>query len=172
MSTVLSSTPVLSDLKAYLILHDASHVLVGSGGKSGKRKRERGGLHLPGGTAEKYPPGLEARVALVTALREAEEETGIAIPVDACEGLASVVQSTACPTHVYFVVLKLKAGVVAKLVSGFSRPKVTNPCDEPFTAIQALPLADCWKNAGFSDSHGTDWFCHGLHLASSSGYFK
>lgn len=172
MSTVLSSAPVLSDLKAYLILHDASHVLVGSGGRSGKWKRVRGGLHLPGGTAEKYPPGLETRVVLVTAVRELEEETGIVLGGDVCEGLASIVQTTACPTYVYFVVQKLKAGAVAKLVSGFSRPKVTDPCDEPFAAIHALPLADCWKDGGFSDSHRTEWFGHGLHLVSSSGYFK
>jgi 8-oxo-dGTP pyrophosphatase MutT (NUDIX family) len=144
--------------KGYLIIHDGSHVLVAKGGRRGEK--ERGGLHLPGGTCG-YGEKPDA-----TAWRELKEETGFDRKNT---GLGLVQQGTIESAEipgkygVNFIVAT--APSVADLVKNFKRPEVVNKDDEPFEAVAALPIKDCWKNEGFNEDDVTEWFGMGLKAA-------
>jgi 8-oxo-dGTP pyrophosphatase MutT (NUDIX family) len=132
--------------KAYIIVHDATDVLVCQGGNSGKPPKARQGYHLPGGTAKLANLRQEA-------LRELEEETGIKLT------LADVTNDFAV-NGVTFVVAKVpKVSALA-----FNPPMANNPNDQPFTSMVALPKND-WGNKNFDAAYYTDWFKDGLQHA-------
>ena len=141
--------------KAYVIVHDGANVLIGTGGRSGRKRAKRGGYHLPGGTID-----LKADANYQTAaLRELQEETGIDAAVPKIEG---VVDSPGAPDVVFVVA---RVADVNALVQGFARPVVKHQYDEPFEALLALPVDKCWENANFDAKFWTDWFKHGLFAA-------
>lgn len=140
--------------KIYVIITDGQHVLVGRGGRSGRRPAARQGLHLPGGTIDDGEP---PRVA---AVREVREEMGFTVDPDDITHTFGTNQTPG----VTFVVIHVDS--VAALVASHIRPAVTNAHDEPFEHVVALAVDQCWTNAGFSDAFYTDWFAIGLRAAS------
>lgn len=143
--------------KVYVILCDGVHVLVGSGGCSGRNSATRGGLHLPGGSR-----GSNETVE-ATAIRELREETGI-------DGQGFQFRTFNVPNipNVHFAVATV--GNVGALVSAFTRPQTTNQNDEPFDAICSLPITRINSNPDFSAQHKTDWFGKGLEHANTQGF--
>jgi 8-oxo-dGTP pyrophosphatase MutT (NUDIX family) len=142
--------------KAYLIVHDGEHVLVGTGGRSGKHRSERKGYHLPGGTID---PGENAEKA---ALRELREETGI--DPDPLQVEKNDIKIAAA-RNVTFVVAR--AADVNALVASFKRPDVDDHNDEPFSGLVSLPSANSWLDDNFNAKFWTDWFKHGLFAAQN-----
>ena len=148
---------VISYQKAYIIIHDGTNVLVGTGGKSGRKKNTRRGYHLPGGTVE----GLDDKGAVAAVKREFGEETNISAEQITIKG--SVQSPEIEGTDILFVVATVES--VDNLVAGFDRPDVLNQYDEPFEGLVSMPIEDCWENDNFSDNYWTDWFGLGLKAA-------
>jgi ADP-ribose pyrophosphatase YjhB (NUDIX family) len=145
--------------KAYAIIRDDLHILVGSGGNVGDPPAARTGLHLPGGS---HPWG---ETALNGTLRETAEETGIALLAQDRLAEFTLILNTRQVTFVVFEVFNLAA-----LIAGRNPPHITDVHDEPFANVATLPIANCAANAGFSALHGTDWFAAGLNHARGHGH--
>ncbi|MBL4940593.1 MAG: NUDIX hydrolase [Colwellia sp.] len=140
--------------KAYIIVHDGADVLIGVGGRSGKKRNIRGGYHLPGGTIN-YGETPEA-----AAIREFSEETGL----DAQQLVIERNNITANDAPgVTFIVARVQS--VDDLVASFIRPAVNNAYDEPFEGVISLRSEDSWDNDNFSAQYYTDWFLYGLYAA-------
>lgn len=137
--------------KAYAIIRDDFHILVGSGGNVGNPPAMRTGLHLPGGTH------LWGETALDGALREVAEETGLALIAQDRLDDFTLNLNHRLVTFVVFEVVNL-----AGLIAGRNPPPIVDPHDEPFANVMTLPITNCAANAGFSALHGTDWFAAGL----------
>lgn len=139
--------------KVYIIIHDGNKLLVGKKGKSGWKKMERLGFHLPGGSVD----GKEDSQA--AAKRELAEETGI----DGSGFTMSGPVTTPKAPGVDFVIAKVSD--VDALVSAFKRPQVKNQYDEPFEELEGIPLDKCWENKNFDAKYATEWFASGLDIA-------
>ena len=145
--------------KAYAIIRDDLHVLVGRGGNVGNPAAARTGLHLPGGT---YGWGGNPTTA---ALREISEETGLVLIAQDALHTFTLTLNTRQVSFVVFEVFDL-----ATMIAQRTPPAVVDAHDEPFAFVETLPITNCQANAGFAVAHGTDWFAAGLHHASANGY--
>lgn len=143
--------------KAYLILHDGEKVLIGTGGKSGGKKKTRQGYHLPGGSVDK----LDEDDVVTTVMRELEEETGISS--EQVKIQKTVTSDEIKGTNILFVVATVKS--VDELAKDFKRPKVKNEYDEPFEELESISIEECWDDKHFSEDYWTDWFGSGLKAA-------
>ena len=140
--------------KVYAIIRGNGNILVGSGGKSGKSKATRTGLHLPGGSCD---AGETAKAA---ALREIREETGISLLEQDYIDSFTLKLNGVDVTFVVFEVVNVDTEIANR-----KKPPIVNEYDEPFAALSSLAFADCVNNPGFSAAHGTDWFGIGLKYA-------
>lgn len=122
--------------KVYVIVRDDKSLLVGIGGRSGKKKFVRRGYHLPGGTID------EGESVLAAALRELLEEMGVT--GDDVAVTAEVRVAAIATEDVSVVVVRTSS--VDSLVAKFKRPPIVNEHDEPFDAVAAIPLVNCWEN--------------------------
>lgn len=139
--------------KAYLIVYDGTNILIGQGGKSGYKKVERQGYHLPGGSYETDP--------IRAVIRELKEETGIDLDESQIEEEAIQISDAGFTINFYIA----NVDSVETLVDKFERPDVTNPYDEPFESLLSLRSKDSWENENFSEEFNTDWFKLGLTAA-------
>jgi 8-oxo-dGTP pyrophosphatase MutT (NUDIX family) len=143
--------------KVYAIIRGNGDILVGSGGKSGRKRVTRTGLHLPGGTCDRGDTFINA------ALREVKEETGINLLEQDVIGSFFLILNS---TEVYFVVLEVFS--VAAEIGKRKIPPITNQYDEPFADLISLSFNECIDNPAFSAEHHTDWFASGLRHARKS----
>jgi 8-oxo-dGTP pyrophosphatase MutT (NUDIX family) len=140
--------------KVYAIIRGNGDILVGSGGRSGRRRRMRTGYHLPGGTID---PGEQP---LYAAIREVREETGITLSPQ--DGITSF-QLLLNDQEVHFVVFEVAS--VSDEINSRIIPPIINRYDEPFSALHSLGFGECINNRNFSSAHHTDWFARGLLYA-------
>ncbi len=155
MSSYTTKAKAKAKAKVYIIVHDGTNVMVGTGGKSGKHRQVRQGYHLPGGTQNPNETPFAA------ARRELEEETGVIIPTTT----AHIPVTTSAVSDVTFIVVKVAS--VANLCSNFKRPAITdlNMNDEPFAGLTSILSNDSWLDTNFSAKYLTDWFAAGLAAA-------
>lgn len=139
--------------KAYLIVYDGKNILIGQGGKSGFKKVERQGYHLPGGSYESDP--------ISAVIRELQEETGIDLEESQIDEESIQIVDSGFTINFYIA----NVDSVETLVKDFERPDVTNPYDEPFESLLSLRSKDSWENENFSEEFKTDWFRLGLAAA-------
>ncbi|USA45202.1 NUDIX domain-containing protein [Acinetobacter sp. C26M] len=139
--------------KAYLIVYDGKNILIGQGGKSGSKKVERQGYHLPGGSFETDP--------INAVIRELKEETGIDLNKSQIEEEAIQISDSGFTINFYIA----NVDSVETLVDDFERPDVTNPYDEPFESLLSLISKNSWENENFCAKFNTDWFKLGLTAA-------
>jgi 8-oxo-dGTP pyrophosphatase MutT (NUDIX family) len=140
--------------KVYAIIRGNGDILVGSGGRSGRRPRMRTGLHLPGGTID---PNEDVNAA---AIREVREETGINLMTQDVISSFSLILNGQRVDFVVFEVFSVEDAIRTRVP-----PPSTNIYDEPFAALQSLSFNQCINNPGFSAAHNTDWFAQGLRYA-------
>lgn len=140
--------------KVYAIIRGNGDILVGSGGRSGRKRAIRTGLHLPGGTID------QGESVITAALREIKEETGInLLEQDVISSFALTLNNQ----NVNFVVFEVFS--VEDTIKKRTIPNNTNPYDEPFAQLGSLPFKQCINNSNFSSKHNTDWFASGLNYA-------
>ncbi|KKO43812.1 hypothetical protein WG68_18755 [Arsukibacterium ikkense] len=140
--------------KVYAIIRGNGDILVGRGGRSGRRPRMRTGLHLPGGTID---PNETVHTA---AIREVREETGINLLIQDVVNSFALMLNGQRVDFVVFEVFSVEDAIRTRV----SPPRL-NIYDEPFAALQSLSFNQCINNPGFSAEHNTDWFAQGLSHA-------
>ena len=135
--------------KAYVIVTDGKNILVGTGGKSGKKKSKRKGFHLPGGTVDEDEDSRE------TVERELLEEMGIEM-----KSIKKEEKIEECSTNnaKFFIV---KCTNLDELAKNFKRPDVTNEYDEPFEGVEVKTI----DGSIFNQEDWTDWFGEGVEQA-------
>ena len=149
-------------MKIYVIIHDATNLLIGIGGKSGKVPTTRQGYHLPGGTIDRNESALAA------ASRELREETGIELEFTDSNSYSFSMKLD--DMDVSFLVARVES--VNALTRDFHRPAVTNEHDEPFESLEIIELHNCWLQDGFSNAYKTNWFGDGLKEAKTKGFLQ
>lgn len=145
-------------MKVYVIIHDGTNLLVGTGGNSFSEPTGRSGYHLPGGRKNSGETNMQ------TATRETKEETGIDLDPSDFNGSEITPTNTGGADFLIAKVSDVKA-----LVSNFRRPKIKNANDEPFAGLLAIPLHDCWSLIELNINGKTDYFGKGLQAAHNAG---